>query len=485
VGGTALELRSLLTGSLATLVLGMTGLCHSAQPADNSHPIVIGERFQIQSQATGETRSYFVHRPEDYDLSNARYPLLVVLDGGGDFQHASTTADLLADAGRIPAMLVVGVPNTVRNRDLIPFAAGSGSENFLKFITTELIPKLDHDFRTLPHRVIVGHSFGGLFALYSLIKAPGVFKGYIVASPTLERENRALARTVGSFLEEHKDVTASVYLTTANETGEFLSGNWELSAYLQSRAASDPRWTFAFRRYPEETHGTIALRSVYDGLEFLFEGWPVPNSAPDSFALFEHGGLAAIDKYYADLSLRLGFPVAVPEGVLLAPAFQLYRQKRIAEAEQVILRTLELHPNYVSALLTAGRLYFDKGDKAKATQYLTKALLLAPKSRALGVDYAALNLDPQKVLAAVEPSVGDLQKCVGVYGLSAPAMQIVRRGGKLFAITADEEDELTALSDTRFYYTNGDEVITFDRDARGRVVGLELQDHAVKLVRMR
>src|SRR3984885_7298316 len=153
--------HSRLSTSLATVALCVLGVCHAAQPAANARPIVIGERFGLHSQATGETRSYFVHRPADYDLSSTRYPLLVVLDGDGDFQHASTTADLLADAGRIPPILVVGIPNTVRNRDLIPFAAGSGSENFLKFITTELIPKLDHDYRTLPHRVIVGHSFGG------------------------------------------------------------------------------------------------------------------------------------------------------------------------------------------------------------------------------------------------------------------------------------------------------------------------------------
>jgi hypothetical protein len=63
-------------------------------------------------------------------------------------------------------------------------------------------------------------------------------------------------------------------------------------------------------------------------------------------------------------------------------------------------------------------------------------------------------------------------------------VEIERRGAKLFAVTADNDDELTALSDTRFYFTRGDEVITFDRDDRGRVVGLELQNHAVKLVRM-
>ncbi len=234
-----MQVRSVLWALLSILVPAMAGLCHSAQPVANGHPIVIGERFEIHSQATGETRSYLVHRPSDYDLSSARYPLLVVLDGGGDFQHASTTADLLADAGQIPSMLVVGIPNTDRNRDLVPYVPHSGSENFLRFVTTELIPKLDHDFRTLPYRILVGHSYGGLFGLYSLIQAPVVFRGYILASPTLEGDNRGLPGTVGSFLEQHQELAASVYLTTANENGEFLSGNWELSAYLQRQASRD------------------------------------------------------------------------------------------------------------------------------------------------------------------------------------------------------------------------------------------------------
>ncbi|MGC1459638.1 MAG: alpha/beta hydrolase-fold protein [Steroidobacteraceae bacterium] len=476
-----MQLRSALTTYLATLVLGLAGLCHAAQPAESRHLIVIGERFELHSQATGETRSYFVHRPADYDLSNARYPLLVVLDAESDFQHTSTTADLLAGAGLIPSLLIVGIPNTNRNRDLIPFTPRSGTANFLKFITTELIPKLDRDFRTQPYRILVAHSNGGLFGLYALVKAPEVFKGYILDSPALNDEDRELLSTVDAFLEQHQDLTASIYLTTANETGELLSGNWQLSAYLQSQTSRDPHWTFAFRRYPEETHGTIALRSAYDGLQFIFDGWPVA----DSVALYEQGRLAAIDRHYSALSSRLGFPVAVPEDVLLAPAIPLYRQKRVNESEQVILRTLELYPNSVNALLTAGRLYFDKGDTAKATQYLTQALVLAPTRRAVGVDYAALKLDPDTVLRAVRVSTSDLQKCVGTYGNAGPAVEIVRRGRKLFAVIADHEEELTALSETRFYFTSGQEVITFDRDAHGRVVGLELQSHGVKLARVR
>jgi predicted Zn-dependent protease len=216
-------------------------------------------------------------------------------------------------------------------------------------------------------------------------------------------------------------------------------------------------------------------------LQFIFDGW----SVPDPVALYEQGGLAAIEKHYSALSSRFGFPIVIPEDVILAPAIPLYRQKRVNEAEQVILRTLQLHPNAVNALLTAGRLYFDRGDKAKATQYLTQALLLAPTRRAVGVDYAALNLDPNTVLRPVPVSARDLQKCVGAYGNSGPAVDIVRRGAKLFAVIADQENELTAVSETEFYFTSGQEVIRFERDARGRVVSLELQNHGVRLIRLK
>jgi len=41
------------------------------------------------------------------------------------------------------------------------------------------------------------------------------------------------------------------------------------------------------------------------------------------------------------------------------------------------------------------------------------------------------------------------------------------------------------MSATRFYFTQDDEVITFRRDERGRVVGLALQNRAVELARLK
>src|SRR4051812_7065315 len=109
--------RTALTTSLVMLVPGLGGVCPAAQPAAPGNTISIGERFELHSQVIAEARPYFVHRPANYDLSSARYPVLIVLDAEDDFQFTSTTVDFLADVNRIPAMLVVGIANTHRFRD--------------------------------------------------------------------------------------------------------------------------------------------------------------------------------------------------------------------------------------------------------------------------------------------------------------------------------------------------------------------------------
>lgn len=168
-----MRLRLALGMSLSALAPCLFGPWVSAQPATAGEPIVVGQRFQLRSDSLDELRSYQVHRPSHYDISSARYPLLIVLDGEEQFQPVSATVDLLADAGKIPAMLVVGIPNTDRYRDMDSTVAGSSP--FLAFITDELVPAIDRDYRTHPYRLLVGHSSAALFTLYAMMNAPEVF----------------------------------------------------------------------------------------------------------------------------------------------------------------------------------------------------------------------------------------------------------------------------------------------------------------------
>lgn len=133
----------------------------------------------------------------------------------------------------MPELIVVGITNTDRTRDLTPTNASlwradgteaklptsGGADKFLKFIETELIPKVEANYRTQPYRVFAGHSFGGLFALHTFLTRPELFNAYIAVSPTMDWDNHLLSRKAEEFFKDRKELNKTLYLTLANEGG--------------------------------------------------------------------------------------------------------------------------------------------------------------------------------------------------------------------------------------------------------------------------
>lgn len=171
--------------------------------------IVIGHKLTVTSNILGEERQVWVYTPDGYDQSDAAYPVVYLLDGAGHFHHATGVLSFLATRGRAPEMILVGVLNTERTRDLTPAssveadqARGSGgADNFLAFMETELIPAIEKDYRTRPYRVLIGHSFGGLLANYALAYKPALFNASISISPTLWWDNGSLVKRAGEYLK--------------------------------------------------------------------------------------------------------------------------------------------------------------------------------------------------------------------------------------------------------------------------------------------
>lgn len=65
-------------------------------------------------------------------------------------------------------------------------AASGGAGRFLQFIHQELVPLIEAEYRAdKADRTLMGHSWGGLFALYTLFHQPYLFQRYVVSSPDL------------------------------------------------------------------------------------------------------------------------------------------------------------------------------------------------------------------------------------------------------------------------------------------------------------
>ena len=353
--------KLVLSGAVAFYFTANPGVLF-AQSDDNA--IVIGHRHEVHSAVLGEDRPILVHTPVGYDQSTTGYPVMYLLDGRGHFHHTSGTMRFLAASNRMPKMIVVAIPNTAdRTHDLTPptasdtanaFPTAGGADNFLRFIREELQPWVEREYRTAPYRVLVGHSFGGLFATHTLFTAPESFDAYLSISPSLWWDNEDWIMQAESLFEDHPDLTGSLYMTMGDEGGTMLAGAWGLTRILETSAPESFRWKWT--HMPAEDHGSVPHRSTYDGLEWIFDGWRFPNF----FQVVMDGGdegLEEVDEHYAELSKRFGFEVRAPRGSMNQVGQFLLRQKRVDDAIRVLESNARRYPESPNVYASLGDAY--------------------------------------------------------------------------------------------------------------------------------
>ena len=208
-----------------------------------------------------------MHTPSGYRASaTARFPVLYMPDGGldEDFPHVVHTVDSLIALGKIRPVIVVGIPNTQRRRDLTgPTRVASdsaialhvgGSAAFRTFIRDELIPVVSARYRVTSERAIVGESLAGLFVVETFLTEPALFGHYIALDPSVWWNGGALVESAPARLAALDTRPRTLYLASAN-VAEITTGTAQLAALIR---ASPPRTlTLEYVPRPDLTHATI------------------------------------------------------------------------------------------------------------------------------------------------------------------------------------------------------------------------------------
>jgi predicted alpha/beta superfamily hydrolase len=235
------------------------------------------DTLMVQSRALGETRRINVYTPADYASSTRlRFPVLYMPDGGidEDFPHVVNTVDSLIALRLIRPVIVVGIPNTERRRDLTgptrvakdstiaPRVGGSAA--FRRFIRDELMPAIDARYRTTADRAIIGESLAGLFVVESFLREPALFDEYIAFDPSLWWNHgalvdsaRALVVAAGSAPARHATASPKHRRTIyfAGSRDDIGKETARLAATLRAVAPREISWTYVGR--PDLTHATI------------------------------------------------------------------------------------------------------------------------------------------------------------------------------------------------------------------------------------
>jgi uncharacterized protein len=169
----------------------------------------------------------------------------------GTVLFATALTTFLAANNRVPGLIVVAIENTDRNRDLttptqneVQGMSSGGADRFLQFLREELIPWTDDNYRTVPYRILLGHSLGGFFAIHALFSQPQTFDAYIAISPSVQWGDQHAVQHAETFLDATEQLNATLYMAVANEGGTLLSGMRRLAALFDERPRRGFRWAF-------------------------------------------------------------------------------------------------------------------------------------------------------------------------------------------------------------------------------------------------
>ncbi|MEZ5289834.1 MAG: alpha/beta hydrolase-fold protein [Vicinamibacterales bacterium] len=212
----------------------------------------------VRSDVLGERRQLLVRLPETYHRAlDRRYPVAFVLDGSALDIPTADSAALMARLALTPELIVVGIPNVSaegRQRDYTPpfmrqdidradSAFGAG-DRFLDFLEREVVPLVERVYRSDGHRVLIGHSRGGLLVTYALIARPTMFDAFLAHSPALWRDDFAAVASLAEWLPRQSRLSKFYYMSVGgDEVPQMKDGYARARAVLEQHAeAAGLRW---------------------------------------------------------------------------------------------------------------------------------------------------------------------------------------------------------------------------------------------------
>jgi len=242
----------------------------------------------------------YVGLPRNYETRAAeRFPVIYLLDADYSFALTRNLLRHFTDRGQAQDSIIVGIAyegaeddidvyHRTRTRDYTPSFTlengygpeiqklSGGGPAFLKLLADAILPEIDRRYRTDPaERMLVGHSFGGVFATYALVTRPDLFRRYLIVSPSLWYDNRMIFGEAKKFIATHKSLPVKVFWSVGGEENQPPPSGSPMVDYLIEFAAmmKDAKlegYDSTVAVFPNETHNSVFPAALSRGLRALY-----------------------------------------------------------------------------------------------------------------------------------------------------------------------------------------------------------------------
>lgn len=263
--------------------------------------------YKIASDSLGEKRTIYVRTPPAYDPSKS-YPVVYVLDGEWNFEYVASYLDYMADNEVYPDLIVTGVRNVNRNRDYVPradpyFADTGEAGAFLDFVEKEWTSLIEEKYPASGERILIGHSFGGVFTLHTLFTKPALFDAYIALGASAWIGDRVLFEEAAHYFADPQNADAFVYMAVGEgDGGPTVPSGEALAALFQEEAPETLEWTFDVT--PKTDHFKNVASGMHDAFMELFPAWGFDDEVMAAAAA---NGPAGVDQWFSEKEAALGW----------------------------------------------------------------------------------------------------------------------------------------------------------------------------------
>ena len=240
------------------------------------HPVINDSIF---SDVLQEERSIKIVLPESYKPgSSEKYEVIYLTDGEWVVNLFPFIYRFAQGEHYVPPAIIVALPNTYinkanqRDRDFLPVhvsepAISGGADKFL--LKNELIPYIDRTYPTNGVNSLYGHSYGGLFVMYTLLTEPQMFQTYYATDPSFWWNNDFVIKLASDKLET---LPPGKLLWIAGITETYRNmGIERMDSVLKLKAPESLKWKIA--TFPNEKHNSVRLKAMYDGIKYSYSGY--------------------------------------------------------------------------------------------------------------------------------------------------------------------------------------------------------------------
>lgn len=341
----------------------------------------IEERITIESKLLNERRTVLVSLPPNYSGSQNKYPVIYFTDGSFTrLRLFRGIVSFLVNLGKIPDAILVGITHNNRDKELTPndpeqvdvyngerytIENCGGANQLMNFMNKELFPVIESNYRTLPSRLYIGWSYGGLFGLFCAIKNPIMFNGQIAIDPSYWWKSGGY---VDSLIAEIKSNPSNPFSLYISMTKSNYIGRYERLKDL-SNGKPGNNFKFNYLFLPEqENHQSSPVLTLYYGLPQIFEEYPADNNC--SFEEFKIHFSKPV----------LGAVYQVSESAVNDFGYAKLGRKQYEEAVKAFEYNTTLYPNSANVYDSLGEAYMLAGNKELAIKNYEKSLELYPQN---------------------------------------------------------------------------------------------------------